>query len=69
MQAHTPSSAERPGALFLASPMPAGSTKPCATAQAKEPPLGRGLSARRKCAACATAPCSVIRMARCGPAA
>eukprot|EP00974_Lingulodinium_polyedra_P074413 7211581-Lingulodinium_polyedra.AAC.2 len=49
--------------------MPAGSTKPCTTALAREPPPGRGLSARRKCAACATAPCSVMRRARCGPAA
>eukprot|EP00974_Lingulodinium_polyedra_P059663 5748002-Lingulodinium_polyedra.AAC.1 len=46
--------------------MPAGSTKPCTTAQARGPPEERGPLARRRCAACAMARCWIRRIARCG---
>eukprot|EP00974_Lingulodinium_polyedra_P071115 6882778-Lingulodinium_polyedra.AAC.1 len=46
--------------------MPAGSTKPYTTAQAREPPGEQGPSARRRSAACAAARCWIRRMTQCG---
>eukprot|EP00974_Lingulodinium_polyedra_P109120 10558799-Lingulodinium_polyedra.AAC.1 len=69
MRVPTPGSIGGSGAVFSAPPTPVGSTRPCTTAQAREPMEELGLPGRRSCAACAAAQCWTRRMTQCGRAA